>query len=70
MRANIELDDKLVAEALRLSNIQTKRELIDTALREFVANRKRLDLRELHGTQDICTNYDYISSHRNKIRQF
>ena len=44
MRTNIVLDDALVAEAQRLSRIKTKRQLIDQALREFVANRKRSEL--------------------------
>jgi len=66
MRTNIELDDGLMAEARQLSQIQTKRELVDTALREFVANRKRLDLRELYGTQDIRANYDYTSARRTR----
>lgn len=37
-------------EAFRYSdNIKTKRELIETALREYVKNRKRKDLRDLKG---------------------
>jgi len=43
MRTNIVLDDELVEEAFRYSNAKTKRELVDRALREFVANRKRRD---------------------------
>ena len=42
MRTNIVLDDQLVEEAQALSHIKTKRELIDKALREFIANRKQL----------------------------
>ena len=61
MRTNIVLDADLVAEATRLSNITTKRELVDTALREFVAHRKRLDLRDLQGSQLIREGYDYKS---------
>ena len=42
MRTNIVLDDQLVDEAFRYSdNIKTKRELIETALQEYVKNRKR-----------------------------
>jgi len=62
MRTNIELDDALVAEAQQLSQIQTKRELIDVALREFVANRKRLDLRDLHGIKELRADYHYKDS--------
>jgi Arc/MetJ family transcription regulator len=62
MRTNIVLDDELVEEARALSHIKTKRELIDTALREFIANRKRLDLREVRGIKDLREDYDYKSS--------
>ena len=59
MRTNIVLNDQLVDEALKLSKIKTKRQLIEQALTEFVANRKRLDLRELRGTGDMTEDYDH-----------
>lgn len=62
MRTNIVLDDGLVREAQALSQIKTKRELIDQALREFVAHRKRLDLRELKGVGELRADYDYKST--------
>ena len=62
MRTNIVLDDALVQEAQKLSNIKTKRELIEKALREFVANRKKLDLRALKGAKLLSEDYDYKQS--------
>ena len=62
MRTNIVLDDALVQEAQALSQIKTKRELVDIALREFVAHRKRLDLRELKGIGELRSDYDYKST--------
>ena len=59
MRTNIELDAELVREAQALSRIGTKREPIHRALREFVDNRKRLDLRELEGSDLLDPEYDY-----------
>ncbi len=59
MRTNIVLDDELVEEAFRHSDAKTKRELVDRALREFVANRKRKDIRELRGKGLIRPDYDY-----------
>jgi len=65
MRTNIVLNDELVSEALALSHIKTKRELVEVALRvalrEFVANRKRMNLRELKGMNELLTDYDYKS---------
>jgi Arc/MetJ family transcription regulator len=44
MRTNIEIDDQLMAKAQKLTNIKTKRILVDNALRLYVTieNQKRL----------------------------
>jgi Arc/MetJ family transcription regulator len=59
VRTNIVLDDNLVKEPFRHAPVKTKRELVDLALREFVASRKRKDLRELFGRGGIRADYDY-----------
>lgn len=59
MRTNIVLDDELVEEAFRHSDAKTKRELVDRALREFVDNHKRRDIRELRGMITFHPGYDY-----------
>jgi Arc/MetJ family transcription regulator len=49
-RTNIELDDELVAEAMRKYNLRTKREAVDLALRRLVGPRlTRNDLDAVHG---------------------
>ncbi|CAN5490666.1 hypothetical protein BH11PSE9_BH11PSE9_18310 [soil metagenome] len=53
MRTRIVIDDGLMEEAMRLSGLTTKRELVDRALKEFVAVRKRLDLRDLRGVDGL-----------------
>ena len=64
MRTNIVLDDKLVERALKVSGLQTKKELITTALKEFVRNRSRLDIRQLKGKINFRDGYNY-----KKLRQ-
>ena len=59
MRTNVVIDDNLIREALRLSNLKTKKELIHKALEEFIQNRKRLDLREIRGKIRFAEGYDY-----------
>jgi len=59
MRTNIVLDDSLVEEAMILSGIKTKKELISKALNEFVTNRKRLNLLDLDGKIDFSEAYDH-----------
>ena len=59
MRTNIVLDDKLVAEAKRLTGITTKKALVDEALRVLIATRKRRSLLELEGKIRFAKGYDY-----------
>jgi len=61
MRTNILLDDKLVEEGFRYSGAKTKKDLIQQALKEFVENRRRLDLMELEGKIEFAEGYDYKS---------
>jgi hypothetical protein len=49
MITNIDLDDELVAEAMKVSGARTKREVVDRALRDMVARAKRPRLRDVWG---------------------
>ncbi len=64
MRTNIDLDDKLLKRASRYLPKATKKKIVDTALREFVEQRERADLREFFGSQLITPEYDYKSARR------
>jgi Arc/MetJ family transcription regulator len=59
MRTNIVLDEKLVEEAFKVSQAKTKKELVHEALKEFIENRKRLNLLELFGKIEFKDSYDY-----------
>ena len=49
MRTNIELDEKLVEEAMKLTDSKTKKELVNYALKELVRKKKRKKLLEKEG---------------------
>lgn len=66
MKNPIELNEELVEEALRLTNIQTKQELINFALAELIRNHKKRNLLELSGQIQFSTNYDYKSLRENR----
>jgi Arc/MetJ family transcription regulator len=59
MRTNIVLDDNLVAKALKVSRVHTKKDLVTIALKEFIRNHSRLDIRELKGKISFHKGYDY-----------
>lgn len=59
MRTNIDLDDELVETAFHYAGVKTKRELVHLALREFIEQHRRRDLRELRGRGGIAEDYDH-----------
>ena len=58
MRTNIELNDDLIAQAQRFSGLRTKREVVDAALREFVARHRQQQMLSLVGEGLIDPSYD------------
>ena len=61
MRTNIVLDDDLVDEALELTGIKTKRELVHEALRTLVKKYRRKNLLDIRGRIEFDPDYDYKS---------
>jgi Arc/MetJ family transcription regulator len=66
MRTNVVLDDDLVNEAIRLSGIKTKKEVISFALQELVAASKRKNLLDLAGKIRFVDDYDYKAMRKNR----
>ncbi len=58
MITNIDIDEDLVAEAMRISGARSKREAVDRALRELVARAHRPRFRDFLGVGDIDPAYD------------
>jgi Arc/MetJ family transcription regulator len=61
MRTNIVLDEKLIKEAFKYSRAKSKKELIAIVLKEFVENKRRLNLLDLEGKIEFAKGYDYKS---------
>jgi hypothetical protein len=49
MLTNIDIDEELIAEAMKLLGARTKREVVDRALREVVARANRPRIRDIWG---------------------
>lgn len=65
-RTNIYLNNKLIKEAGRLSGLETKREIVEEALRYYVEQRSRPSLLELKGKIKFSDDFDYKASRRAK----
>ena len=49
MRTNIEIDDNLIQEALRVSGLKTKRAVVEAGLRMLVRLKRQEDILSLVG---------------------
>lgn len=56
---NLNLDDALLEQALKLSGKRTKRETVNAALAEFVARRRQRRVLELFGRLEWDPRFDY-----------
>ncbi len=59
MPTNLKLDDKMIAEVVRLGQFRTKQEAVNAALAEFVARRNRLRILELGGQIEFDPAWNY-----------
>lgn len=59
MATNLNLDDALLEETLRLSGKKTKREAVTAALQEYVGRRKQRRILDLFGALDWDPRFDY-----------
>jgi len=59
-RTNIELDDQLVKEGLKLFKCKSKRELVHLALKELVKSSKRKEMLKLRGQVQWEGNLDEL----------
>jgi Arc/MetJ family transcription regulator len=59
METNIEIDEKLLQEALALGPFRTKKAAVNAALAEFVRLRRQRDILNLVGKLDFDPDYDY-----------
>ena len=63
-RASVEnivnpFDEYAIEEALKIGRHKTKRETVNAALREYILLRKQQKVKELFGTIEYDSSYDY-----------
>jgi Arc/MetJ family transcription regulator len=61
MRREIDLDDELVEEAMRVTGVTDLEELIREALRVLLEKSQRKSLLDLEGRIEFAPGYDYKS---------
>jgi len=59
MATNLAIRDDLITEAKRLGGHSTKKAAVTQALKEYIQRRKMLEIKNLFGTIDYDSDYDY-----------
>ncbi len=62
MRTNIDIDDKLLSDAMKYSKLKSKRETVNHALDEYIKLQKRKKLLTLRGKIKWEGNLDEMRS--------
>jgi len=64
MRTNVDIDDKLLAEAMRAAGTTTKRATVEAGLAELVRRHRVRKVRELRGSVEWVGDLDELRSGR------
>ncbi|MGA8443536.1 MAG: type II toxin-antitoxin system VapB family antitoxin [Candidatus Sulfotelmatobacter sp.] len=67
MRTNIEIDDRLIRQAMKRSGSRTKRATVETALRLLVKTHSQTAIRRLRGKVDWEGNLE--DSREGRVRE-
>ena len=66
MATNLDIDARLLNEALKVGGHRTKKETVDAALKEYIRYRKQLGIIDLFGKIDFDPKYDYKKQRRRR----
>jgi len=59
MVTNLAIDDKLIIKAQKAGHHKTKKEAVTTALKEYIAHKKQLEVLDLFGSIEFDKDFEY-----------
>jgi Arc/MetJ family transcription regulator len=59
MATNLAIDDKLIIKAQKIGHHKTKKEAVTTALKEYIAHKKQLEVLDLFGSIEFDKDFEY-----------
>jgi len=64
MRTNIDIDDNLMADALKVTGLRTKKETVELALRSLIKLKEQGSIRELRGKLNWVGDLDEMRTNK------
>ncbi len=62
MRTNIEIDDRLMADALKATGLKTKKETVELGLKTLIKLKKQEGIKQFRGKLEWSGNLDEMRS--------
>jgi Arc/MetJ family transcription regulator len=59
MPTNLDIDDELIKEAVKIGKHKTKKAAVNEALQEYILKRKQMMVREVFGKIEYDKKYNY-----------
>lgn len=69
MATNLQIDDDLLKEAVKLGGFPSKKAAVNEVLRDFVQRKKQLGILKLFGTVDFDPSYDYKAERKRDLKR-
>ncbi len=66
MPTNLDIDDELIKEAVKIGKHKTKKAAVNEALQEYILKRKQMMIREVFGKIEYDRNYNYKNQRKVK----
>jgi len=66
MATNLALDDKLLNMAMKIGRMRTKRETVNSALKEFIERRQQRNILGIKGKIDFRADWDYKKGRKSR----
>jgi len=66
MASNLSIDNELMAVALKVGGLKSKKDTVNQALSEFIKRRKTADIIDLFGKIEYDPDYDYKEARQSR----
>jgi Arc/MetJ family transcription regulator len=63
MRTNIDIDDKLMKDAMKWTGLKSKKEIVNTAITELIKMKKRQAMKNLQGKVEWIGDLDKMRTY-------
>jgi len=66
MATNLAIDEDLLMSAQKIAGLNTKKETVNLALKEFIQRRSQEEIIDIFGKIELDNNYDYKEMRKRK----